>query len=69
MHGTFTARRPARQHQSQRGVAVFPPTIVISITPLDRRGLASETNKSVAEAAPTADDGLGIPTFLLRATS
>jgi hypothetical protein len=38
MHGTFTARRQARQHQSQRGVAVFPPTIVISITPLDRRG-------------------------------
>jgi hypothetical protein len=30
---------------------------------------ASETNKSVAEAAPPADDGLGIPTFLLRATS
>jgi hypothetical protein len=23
MHGTFTARRQARQHQSQRGVAVF----------------------------------------------
>jgi hypothetical protein len=39
MHGTFTARRQARQYQSQRGVAVFPPTIVISITPLDRRGL------------------------------
>jgi hypothetical protein len=30
---------------------------------------ASETNKSVAEAAPAADDGLGIPAFLLRATS
>jgi hypothetical protein len=30
---------------------------------------ASETNKSVADAAPPADDGLGIPTFLLRATS
>jgi hypothetical protein len=30
---------------------------------------ASETNKSVAEAAPPADDGLDIPAFLLRATS
>jgi len=37
MHGTFTARRQARQYQRQHGVAVFRPTIVISITPLDRQ--------------------------------
>ena len=26
MHAMFKARRQARQHESQRNVAVFPPT-------------------------------------------